>query len=342
MNRPRYTNGTTRRRRHASLFAWVFASCVIGAGCDERSGESQSRIEPTRILFVGEGKDVASWRVIEATTRAFAEAHPHVTVEAIAPPISSPVGQKNILVSLAEHDVDAICLFPIHPDAMGAIVSEIANGGIPVVVVGRDIIGSRRSAYCGPSESELGEKTVTACDMVLEKRSKTLMLLHASQADERQGFRYRGFQHELPMAGGIHVVREVDCGGDPAEAVRLAKSESRKYPRIGCWALLDDWPLRSLPPHERLFGLGITMVVCDSDPSLWPRMEDGQIQAMVGYDLREAIRAGLSIALRLTMPDDRRFVTDVHIKAEVFTEANMAQLKARWALWEQGKRSPQE
>ncbi|GMU35251.1 MAG: hypothetical protein AMXMBFR20_31230 [Planctomycetia bacterium] len=342
MNRSHCIIGTIRRARHWSRIAWLIALCAVGAGCDENSGESRSRIEPTRILFVGEGKDVASWRVIEATTKAFGEAHPHVTVEAVAPPISSPVGQKNILVSLADHDVDAICVIPIQPDALGAIVSEIANGGIPVVVVGRDIIGSRRSAYCGPSESELGEKTVTACGMVLEKRSKTLMLLHAAGANERQGFRYRGFQHELPMAGGVHVVREVDCGGDPAEAVRLAKSESRKYPRIGCWALLDDWPLRSLPPHERLFGLGITMVVCDADPSLWPRMEDGQIQAMVGYDLREAIRAGLTIALRLTMPDDRRFVTDVHIKAEVFTEANLAQLKARWALWEQGKRSPQE
>lgn len=327
---------------HWSRLGSLLVTFVIGAGCEENSGAARSRIEPTRILFVGEGKDVASWRVIEATAKAFAESHSHVSVDAVAPSVSSPAGQQEILRNLADKDIDAICIFPTQPDALVTIVSEIANSGIPIVVVGRDVIGSRRSAYCGPSESELGEATVTACGMVLEKRSKTLMLLHASKADERQGFRYRGFQHELPMAGGVHVVREVDCGGDPVEAVRLAKSESRKYPRIGCWALLDDWPLRSLPPHERLFGLGITMVVCDADPSLWPRMEDGQIQAMVGYDLREAIRAGLSIALRLTMPDDRRFVTDVHIKAEVFTEANMAQLKARWALWEQGERSPQK
>lgn len=239
MNRTHGINRTLRGIRHGSRLTSLIVLFAIGAACDKNSGEARSRIEPTRILFVGEGKDVASWRVIEATAKVFAEAHSHVSVEAVAPTVSSPVGQQDILRNLADKDLDAICVFAIQPDALETTVSEVANSGIPVVIVGRDIIGSRRSAYCGPSESELGEATATACGIVLEKRSKTLMLLHAAQADERQGLRYRGFQHELPMAGGVHVVREVDCGGDPGEAVRLAKSESRKYPRIGCWALLD-------------------------------------------------------------------------------------------------------
>lgn len=310
------------------------------SACDQSSTGRSQKFEPVRILIIGEGKDASNWPVIEATAKAFEAAHPRVTVIAESPAVASPVEQKALLMNGLSGELNAICLMPMPGEAMRESVAEVANAGVPIILIGRDIKDSQRSAYCGPLESELGQATATACGKVLANRSRTIMLLHANESDERNSNRYRGFMQELPIVGSVHIVREINGGDDPAQSLRFCKSESRKYPRVGCWVLLDDWPLRPLRPEDRLLGLGITIVLCNADPVHWPRMEDGQIQAMIGFDLQSAVREGLATAFRMTQPKDKRHMTEVHIPAEVITEDNFAEFQSRWAMWKQGRPSP--
>lgn len=313
---------------------------VLAAGCEADSGPQRQRVEPTEILFIGEAKNVATWQVIEATSRVFSEEHPSVTVESIAPMSASPMEQQTMLRDALKRDFRAVCIFPTQPDALREAVTEVSSSGIPVVVIGRDINNCRRDAYCGPSETQLGELTAAACGKVLENRGNTVMLLQASKLDERQAARYRGFKEQLPIAGYFKIVREVDGAGDPGKSVHLVKIEARKYPRVGCWVLLDDWPLRALDPDERLFGLGVTMVLCNGDPANWHRMEDGQILAMVSYDVQKAVREGLSTALTLTMRNNKRKTLDFHIDGEVILTSDFPEYQARWELWKRGLPSP--
>ena len=341
-------NGRFADHRHARgalrfMAAAVFTLPVSAIGaCDRTSNNRHRDFEPVRILVIGEGKDESSWPVIEATGRAFESAHPRVTVITESPAVASPKEQKALLKGALTRGFDAVCVLPVPSDALRGSVSEIANAGVPIILIGRDIKDSQRSAYSGPSQSELGRATATACGKVLENRSRTIMLLHANESNHHNSDRFRGFMQELPVVGGVHIVREMNCDGESSRALQLCKSESRKYPRVGCWVLLDDWPLRVLRPEDRLFGLGITIVLCNADPAHWPRMEDGQIQAMVAYDLQAALQEGLSTAFRMTRPDDKRFVTEVHIESEVITEDNFAEFRTRWALWRQGRPSPRD
>ena len=315
---------------------------LLGIACEQKQRGPARRDQPIRILCIAPSTDDAVWPVVEASAQSFMSRFQDVQIDVIAPTTRSPTLQLEVLKTARPRQAQAVCILPIDPSAIRSAVSEISVSGISVVVVGWDVPGDRRDAYCGPSQIEMGRAAAQACEIVLKDRSRTVMLLHAGMDHELYGRRYHGFKHEAPFSGPLEIIREVDCGADRYEAVRLVRSVSRRYPRIGCWVFLDDWPLRDLRPDEQLLPLGVSIVMCGADPRHWPRLRNGEIQALIAYDVQEAVEAAFFRCVRLVTGEAARLEREITIPSEIITYKELPQLERRWEAWRLGQRSPRD
>ncbi len=320
----------------------VLLAVLVGllSSCDRSSTGPSQRDQPLKFLCIAPSMDDETWGIFQAGAHAFMKKFPSIQIEVVASQTRSPSIQIELLKSARARQVQAVCILPVDPLAVRTAVSEISTAGIPIVVIGWDVPGQRRDAYCGPSQMELGRAAAQACERILRQQSKTVMLLHAGMDHELFGRRYHGFKQEAPFAGPLEIIREVDCGADRFEAVKLVKAESRRYPRIGCWVFLEDWPLRALGENERLLPLGVTIVLCDAHPRHWPRLETGEIQALIGYDLHEATEAAYFRAIRLATGEAGRLEPEVILPSEIITIKELPEWRSRWETWQMGHPSP--
>lgn len=318
------------------LLTFTLIAAMISPACEQQRLPEARREQFVRVLFIGHAQDEPTWPVIQTEARRFAEKYANTAVEVEAPRTRSPRGQQELLRAAGRRGVQVICIMPSDPGAIRSIVGELSVSGIPIVAVGQDIQGAQCDAYCGPSDMEIGRSAARACGQILQERSKKVMLLHAGEDDPIHGMRLRGFRAEAPLWGPVEILRDINCGGDPREARRMARAEAKRYPRIGCWVLLDDWPLRGLPEKEHLFSLGVTMVLCEDSPKNWPRLRDGQIQAVIGYDIQAAIEESLFRAVRLARGDVSNTVRDIFIPPEIITDKSLPGWEERWHAWRAG------
>ncbi len=324
-------------RQIFKLLVVASSTALVGFGCKPSTGQRPTRDKIVRIVVIGEGQDEPTWPVIQATAEQFARKYALTVVETRAPLTSSPHDQQELLKALPNERFDAVCVHPTDPSTIGAEVNLLAQRGLSVVTIGRDIQPSQRQAYCGPSEFELGKSTVQAATKILEQRNKTLMLLHAGTEDEDYSKRYYGFKQGMSQTGGLEVLREVNCRGNPIDAVRLVKAESRMYPRVGSWVFLDDWPLRALRRDEPLLPLGGTIVLCNGSPRYFDHVRDGRVQAMVAYDYQKALEEGLFAAVRLVEDRSGGFAPVTDLAPEIITIRELPSYEARWKRWQRGE-----
>lgn len=345
-------------RKSFSIGWFVILGCLLVQGCDSKPGESttgppaspQYRDTAVRIVVIGEVQKGPTWELLVATCNRFDEQYDKVTVDVLAPSALSPMGQRALLhdVSIGREvgragereTVNVICIMPTDPVSIAGPIREASINGIPVVTIGRDVPDSGRSMYCGPSRSEIGQAAAQACGEAVRGRSPRIMLLHAGEKTTAYAACRHAFKAELPVVGNVELMREIDCQGNQAEALRLIKFETKRYPRVGCWALLDDWPLRLLGEEERLLPLGCGMVLCNGSPRYIPQLRDGRISAMITYDLHAVVRDALYNAWKLTSPKPPSITLDRRtVPAEIITNRNADEYDARWSSWRQGRPS---
>ncbi len=316
------------------------AGVLVLIGCDQTGSEGTRTDHDIRVMMIGKGRDDPTWPVLEAAARRFVEGYPSALVEVVAPRTDSPTDQRTMLKDMLKKDVQAICVWPSDPTAIRALVDELCLKGVPVVTFGRDCPGSRRRTYCGPTEFELGQAAAEACAAILSTRKRTSMLLHAGAEDEVYGRRYYGFMSGLDRVGTIKLIRAVDCRKDRFTATRLVRAETRRYPRVGCWIFLDDWPLRSLRPEESVIPLGIPVVLADDSPVHWDRLRNGQLQAMLGCDIHMVAWEALVAAVHLARGDPTPQTTTVSVPVEIVTRKDLDSVSQRWDIWRKGEPTP--
>ncbi|HWL93212.1 MAG TPA: substrate-binding domain-containing protein [Phycisphaerae bacterium] len=297
---------------------------------------------PRLIALIGESESDAAWPVLQAAVARFKNDNPGFEVDLIAPPSPSPTGQQKLLDDLAKKTVSCVCIIPSDALSLRSAVKQLATGGRPVVTIGMDVPDSRRTVFSGPSELEIGQAAAAACALTLENRSPTVITLHAGDANAAYSVRRHAFAQNLPVHGSIQILKELDCSGNAFDAADLIRRESRNFPRVGCWVLFDDWPLRVTARDVRLLPLGSRMVVCGDSPEYLDRVRRGELQAMITFDFFEAVENALATARALIENPTAERPPFVMSKTLTITISELDWYERCWTNWRRGQRSPPE
>ncbi|MCA9255782.1 MAG: substrate-binding domain-containing protein [Phycisphaerales bacterium] len=330
----------TRIRRSAvARFVVCALSALLPASvaCEPEVSPAPSQARNAiRIAFVGTSDDDPAWDVIRTVAGRIVAGRRSASVTFEAPEAGTPAGQQAILESLQSSDVDAVCLAPIDPNAARAAVAGLIQVGKPVVLLGFDIPDSTRSVFVGPNEAEVGEAAAGACAKLLSPARQTIMLLHAGLEHSVYGVRYAAFKAQLKAELRGELFKEFDCGGNSVVAQQIVRRQSRLYPRVGGWVMLDDWALRRLDDDERLTPIGGAVILCRDDPRYFDRVRRGDIDAITTYDLFQAVSEATGATLRLA--DDRHAELGkfVFMPTEVVTREDIDWHADRWRMWRKG------
>ncbi len=326
----------TATRRPVGIAACCTAACVILVGCDNKAPPPQIQLRVARVVFVAAQQGDPTWTAIQAIARRFCREYRRAEVEVVGPETGGSAGQDKLLKDLIVRPVDAVCVVPADPQAVASTLRDLVKAGKRVVTVGRDVPEGGPHVFCGPSELELGQTAARACVRALRDRPQTILLLHAGSTDDVFGPRYSGFMRELRTFGDIRVLREMDCGGRVLDALQMVRTESHKYSRAGCWVFLDDWAFQGVPQEERLAPLGMGVVLCGASPKYFPRMRNGEIAAMIGYDFEKAVHAALFSAVQPPGESGEELPSGRFISPEIITIDNLSAYEQRWESWRHG------
>lgn len=313
-------------------------SVVAGVSCDRLDETSSEAHQTISIALVGPGLGDSSWPVLSAAAEWFDGNEKDISVEAMAPDSGSALAQRAMLEQLRDDPrYDVVCVLPYDPTALPSVLREIVRYGKTVITIGHDVPNSSRYGYCGPSEFEIGRSAARACATLLEGRAKTIMLLHAGRDRDAEGKRLIGFEEEMKSFHDLRVLKGIDCGGKALDALHLVRKETRKYPRTGCWVFLDDWAFDTLPVGDRLLPLGNGIILCHTSSRYFRLVENGQILALITYDLREAIDGSLFLAAQaaedMSSTADSSAARNVSVPCEIVTARNMEAHRAKWIAW---------
>jgi len=322
--------------------------CAALGACDRSPSATMPTDQPLpantdkaaiRIALIGPGENDPTYPLLQAAAEWCMRAQRNCRIDVLAPRLASSHDQRQLLAHLNRvmdengEPIDAVCVLPIDTSHVALQLAAISRRGIPVVTVGQDDSATARWSHCGPVELDMGRAAARAAQQAVVDRSESIMLLHSGGSTDPGAGRYLGFHDELEMLSGVRLLREIDCKGKPVDAVSLVREEARRFPRVGCWVLLDDWPLRVQPRELRLLPSGCVIVLCDGSPRYFELLREGRIFALIGYNVRKAVDEALGMAVRHlqreTFADPNVFTLPV----EIITLQRLTDVEATWEQW---------
>jgi len=162
------------------------------------------------------------------------------------------VGVKTTYTGPAENDVNAqasafeqaiakkpkgIAVFAYDP-VIQPLIDKATDAGIPVVTAIGDLPGSKRIAYVGSSQYDVGYLGGTRLGQAINGQGQVAILSLPGTAmfDERE----QGYRDALATFPGVEVVQTGDTKADTATAVSVAKSIMQRFPNLAGFAGTDS------------------------------------------------------------------------------------------------------
>ncbi len=111
-------------------------------------------------------------------------------------------GQRDMLQSLLETEIDGIAILPSHFSGLNDLISEHQRRGTPVVTFHSDAPDSKRVAFVGPKSTAAGALAAEVLSKLMHGRGRVLSFPGSSG---RQHFaaRYAGFHAELARSSDL-------------------------------------------------------------------------------------------------------------------------------------------
>jgi ABC-type sugar transport system substrate-binding protein len=314
------------------LLLLAFHGSIMAAGCQKNAIPAPKSTDGF-IAFVGVGQDDPLWPVLRATAiRTHRRLGLHgIPLRTLAPRKSSANAQRDLLRSLAGEKLRGVCVQIREPGPITPLLDDLQVSGVAVVTLLNRVSIGGHYVHCGPDDDAIGNALARATTMAMPDGG-TVAVLHADSTSTESLRRNRSFQLAMGRADSIHVLLYVDGRGDPSTSRRLVTETMRRYPRLKCWVMMDDWALTPddsddwpLPTTCRVVGL-------NPSPRYWPRIASSDIAGMVAMDYcKIAERAITSCATMILGKTDAAQTVDP--ETQIITRDNLAEFQAQWKRW---------
>jgi ABC-type sugar transport system substrate-binding protein len=328
--------GVVAGRRTRLLVGVGLASALVSAALPAACQRSKPPTPSHTCLIVGIGEDDPLWPLIKAGAQCYAGTTRSLNLKMIAPAKSDPAAQADLARGGLDRTVTAVCLQSTGHALTAQLVKDLTIGGTPVILIGEDIPNSGRFGQVGWDDFEAGKSLATALSESLGDRT-TFMLIYADRAGEIYLSRLNGFVVGMQDYTFLRELHRFDCQADPAEVLKIIAEQGRRYPRLGAWACVGDWPA-AIRIEDLRGGLpaGVGLAVIGGLPSVWPLLEQGLCPAAVATDYGrwgyEAVSLSELAFHRAVKPGEVRLTPPRIVRAR-----DLDQFKRDWADWAEGK-----
>jgi len=162
-------------------------------------------------------------------------------------------------------------------------INQAVERGLAVMTFDSDAPGSRRFAFYGADDADVGEKVMAEVAGLLSGRGKVAVLAGNAAAPNLKA-RADAARRTAGRFPGLEVVEVVHHVETPQDAVAAVLKTEAAHPDLAGWAMVGGWPLfrssQSLAFMEDLKKRGLKVVAVDALPEQLSYVDRGLVPVL--------------------------------------------------------------
>lgn len=189
--------------------------------------------------------------------------------------------QAERIINAVNEGTDAIIVSCSDDSVLTSAINDAVDSGVPVMTFDSDAPDSKRFAFYGPDDVEIGERVMSELASVMGETGK-IAILAGSQSAPNLKKRVQGVKKAAAKYPGIEIVGEFYHTENAEDAAAEVLKVNEAYPDLDGWAMVGGWPFFSDNLLDKLNPAKLDIVAVDALPEQLPYLEKGIVDVFLG------------------------------------------------------------
>ena len=242
-----------------------------------------------------------------------------------------PATQVQIIQDMVSRHLDGIAISVADAASVSRVIRQARAANIPVITFDADAPDSKRQAYVGTNNKDLGAQIGQALLKVHPKPGTYAMISGGPAALNLQE-RVEGVRSVLKSAGWTEVSGSPTfCNDDSALGVQQMTDLKTAHPDLGAIVAVGGWPLFSSEAYGRFVAHNadamksgaFSIVSADTLPAEIDELKNAQVNALVGQ--RPAEMGADAMDLLMKLHKGESVPTTTYVGLDMVTPQNVGQ-----------------
>lgn len=264
---------------------FLLVSCEEGS--NEIDGKKPADVKSIVITMIAkssanpvfESAKIGAIKTAESLSEKYSKLE--VTINWQTPDNESASEQAEIIRSAVQNGTDAIIVSCSDKDTLTQAINYAVENNIAVMTFDSDAPDSKRFAFYGPDDLEMGKKIMTELASLIEGKGK-IAILGGNQAATNLKQRVEGIRRAAADYPNIEIVGTYYHPETEADAIAVMLKVLESNPDLKGWAMVGGWPLFG----QKLKGIiepgEIKIVAVDALPVQLEYIEKNYVQLLLG------------------------------------------------------------
>jgi ribose transport system substrate-binding protein len=199
---------------------------------------------------------------------------PQVEIAWLTPPQEDGQVQAQRIQQAVNDGADAILISASDAGKVAGAIDDAVGRGVEVMTFDSDVPQSRRFAYYGVDDMQVGRAVMAELATQLGGQGSVAILAGNQNAPNLQR-RAQGVREEAAKHPGIKVVDVFNHIETPQDAAAEVIRVNNAYPEVNGWAMVGGWPLFTRTLLTDLDPARTKVVAVDALPAQLPYVERG-------------------------------------------------------------------
>ena len=264
---------------------------IIATGCqdvaDEFVGKEREDLKTINITMIAKSSTnpvfLSAKIGAENAAKDLSEKYSKINVKIDwrTPSIENAESQVERIRNAIEDGTDAILLSCSDEEIITPVINEAVEKGIPVMTFDSDAPSSKRFAFYGPDDEEIGKNVITELVNLIGDKGQIAVLGGNQNAPNLQK-RVQGVQNALSDYPEIEVVGVFYHSETAEDAVAEVIRVNNSFPELRGWAMVGGWPFFNETLLDKIDSEKMKIVAVDALPMQLPYIEQGIVQVLLG------------------------------------------------------------
>jgi ribose transport system substrate-binding protein len=316
------------------IFSVVLTSSMMFA----QAGNNKMTGRSITIGFIGKSKSnpvfIAAYSGARVAAKEIgAKNGMQITIDWQTPQNENPKEQAAAIERLTQSGANGIAIACSDANVLTSPINKAVDLGIQVVCFDADAPKSRRLAYYGSDDAEMGRMMMDELANAMNEKG-TIAILGGNKSAPNLQNRIRVILEELKkypsmklLSNGVYYNDEI-----PGKAAEVVNRAQKANPQIGGWAFVGGWPL--FIKNGIYWEPGrVKIVACDALPDELEYIKSGHAQVLIAQGC--FMWGYKSIELLVNKIVSNQTPTEVQIAAPLtrVTEENLNEWSLNWKKW---------
>jgi ribose transport system substrate-binding protein len=204
-----------------------------------------------------------------------------VKIDWRTPKFESAFGQEEKILNAIEEGTDAIMVSCSDDSILTSVINTAVDSGIAVMTFDSDAPNSKRFAFYGPNDEEIGENVMNELSKLIGGEGE-VAILGGNRTGPNIQKRVKGVLNAAKKFNKIKIIDVFYHPENTEDAAAEVLRVNSLYPNLKGWAMVGGWPFFDDKLMDQLEPGKLKIVAVDALPVQLPYIENGIVSAFFG------------------------------------------------------------